>query len=432
VRKRLLLLVPTSTYRTEDFVEAATRLHVDLVVASERPSTFQESYPEHLLTLDFTRPDRAAASVVEYARRRPLDAVVPVDDRTTEVGAAIAEALGLRTSPRSAVAATRNKYRMREALSRAGVPSPPYTLFTLPDDPRAAARRVTYPCVLKPTVLSASRGVIRADDPAGFVSAFGRIAAILREDDVRELGEGADEILVEGFVPGVEVALEGLLVAGTLELLALFDKPDPLDGPYFEETLYVTPSRLPAATQAAVLARTAEAARALGLHEGPVHAELRIDVAGGGAAGGQVWLVELAARSIGGLCSRTLRFGTGLTLEEIILRHALGSPIASLTREHTAAGVMMLPIPRAGVYAGVEGVAAAEAVPGIVEVTITAHPGQALVPLPEGARYLGFVFARAAEPAAVEAALREAHRRLAFRIEAPADAPVAAPVAGCS
>jgi biotin carboxylase len=291
---------------------------------------------------------------------------------------------------------------------------------------------VTYPCVLTPTVLSASRGVIRADDPAGFVSAFGRIAAILREDDVRELGEGADEILVEGFVPGVEVALEGLLVAGTLELLALFDKPDPLDGPYFEETLYVTPSRLPAATQAAVLARTAEAARALGLHEGPVHAELRIDVAGGGAAGGQVWLVELAARSIGGLCSRTLRFGTGLTLEEIILRHALGSPIASLTREHTAAGVMMLPIPRAGVYAGVEGVAAAEAVPGIVEVTITAHPGQALVPLPEGARYLGFVFARAAEPAAVEAALREAHRRLAFRIEAPADAPVAAPVAGCS
>jgi biotin carboxylase len=408
--RRLLLLIPTTTYRTEDFLEAAGRVGVDVVVASERPSTFEAEFPDHLLTLDFADPEKAARQVAELARRQPIDAVVAVDDLTTVVAAAIAKALALRTANTvTAVASTRNKYRMREALKTSGVPAPPYHRFTVADDPGAAAGRVAYPCVLKPTVLAASRGVIRADTPAEFVAAFRRVQAILASPDVAALGEGAREILVEGFVPGREVALEGLLQDGALRLLALFDKPDPLDGPFFEETLYVTPSRLPATVQAAIVDTTARAATALGLREGPIHAELRVNEAG-------PWLIEIAARSIGGLCSRTLRFGTGMSLEELIVRHALGLEIASLEREQRAAGVMMIPIPAPGVMAGVRGLETAAAVPGVEEITITAHRGQELVPLPEGSRYLGFIFARGDSPAQVEAALREAHRRLAFDI----------------
>jgi biotin carboxylase len=409
---RLLLLVPTTTYRTADFLAAAEKLDVEIVVASERPSVLEGELPDRLLTLDFANPDKSAETVAAFARRHPVHAVVPVDDLTTVVGATVAEALGLRASPVGAVATTRNKHAMREALRRAHVASPPYWLCRVGDDPEAAAARVAYPCVLKPTILSASRGVIRADDPADFVAAFRRIEAILRTPEVAAFGEGVDQILVEGFIPGREVALEGLLVGGELQTLALFDKPDPLDGPFFEETLYVTPSRLPAETQAAISHVTGWAALALGLREGPVHAELRVNEAG-------PWVIEIAARSIGGLCARTLRFGTGMSLEELILRHALGIELGDLERERQPAGVMMIPIPRRGVLEAVHGREAAEAVPGIEAVTITAHRGQELIPLPEGASYLGFVFARAETPAAVEAALREAHRRLAFVI-APA------------
>jgi biotin carboxylase len=413
-QKRLLLLIPTTTYRTEDFVEAARTLDVDLVVASERPNMMGGEFPDHLLTLPLSDPPAAAEAVRRFAARRPLDAVVPVDDLTTVAAAAICRALGLRSSPVGAVTATRNKLAMRERLAAAGVRSPAFTSWSVADDPADAAARVSYPCVLKPLVLSASRGVIRADDPAEFVVAFKRIAAILAAPDVLALGEGAGRILVEAFVPGREVALEGLLVGGDLRTLALFDKPDPLDGPFFEETIYVAPSRLAEAAQAAVRETTADAARALGLTEGPVHAELRLAPDGAGTE--TAWMIEIAARSIGGLCSRTLTFGTGMSLEEIILRHALDLPIASLLRDRRAAGVMMIPIPRGGLLEGVEGLDEARAVPLIEDVTISMHRGQEVVPLPEGSRYLGFIFSRADTPALAEAALREAHRRLRFII----------------
>ena len=412
--KRLLLLIPTTTYRTEDFVEAARKLDVDLVIASDRPNVMSAEFPDHLLTLPFSDPETAVEEMRRFATRRPLDAVVPVDDLTAVVGAAICRDLGLRSSPVAAVSATRNKLRMREILARAGVPSPAFTSFSVEDDPGIAAGRVSYPCVLKPLVLSASRGVIRADSEADFVIAFRRIAAILASPGVRELGVGADRILVEGFIPGTEVALEGLLIAGALHTLALFDKPDPLDGPFFEETIYVTPSRLSEPAQAAVRDCTAEAAKALGLSEGPVHAELRLnrDERGRDTA----IMIEIAARSIGGLCSRTLSFGTGMSLEEIILRHALGLPIASLARDRRAAGVMMIPIPGGGILEEVEGLDEARAVELIEDVTISLPKGQEVVPLPEGSRYLGFIFSRADTPARAEAALREAHSRLRFVI----------------
>jgi len=364
------------------------------------------------LTLDFDDPDAAAARVAALAERRPLAAVVGVDDLTAVAAAAIAERLGLRASGRAAVAAARDKHQMRQCLAAAGVPIPRFRRIALKDDPFLAARGVAFPCVLKPLALSASRGVIRANTVDQFIAAFRRIAALLAREDVEVSGDAAQFLLAEQYVPGIEVALEGLLMGGTLHTLALFDKPDPLEGPFFEETLYVTPSRLPAETQAAIERVSAAACAALGLSEGPVHAELRVNDDG-------PWVLEVAARSIGGLCSRTLRFGTGMTLEEIILRHALGWPIASLARERRPAGVMMIPIPRAGTLRAVRGTDAAAAVAGVEEVTLTAHVGQALVPLPEGWQYLGFIFARADTPEAVEAALRDAHARLAFDI-APA------------
>jgi biotin carboxylase len=407
---RVLLLLPTTTYRTQAFIDAARALGVELVCASERPSTLEAHAPDNLITLDFADPAGAAAQVARFAARRPIHAVVAVDDLTTVVAATIATRLGLKTNPVAAAAAARDKHEMRQRLSAAGVPVPRFRLVSLKDDPEAAARRAEYPCVLKPLALSASRGVIRADDAQAFVAAFHRIAAILRRDDVSVAGEAAAALLVEDFIPGREVALEGLLMAGGLQTLALFDKPDPLDGPYFEETIYVTPSRLGEDAQRRIAAVTRDACAALGLTEGPVHAELRVNERG-------PVVLEVAARSIGGLCSRTLRFGTGMSLEELILRQALGWPIASLERERRAAGVMMLPIPRAGRLRAVRGREDALAVPGVEEVAITTHAGQELVPLPEGWQYLGFVFARAGTPEAVERALRDAHARLHVDIE---------------
>ena len=406
---RVLLLLPTTTYRTHDFLDAARALGVDIVCASEKPSTFEAHAPDNLLTLDFDDPDAAAAKVAALADRRPLAAVVGVDDLTAVAAAAIAERLGLRASGRAAVTAARDKYQMRQCLAAAGVPVPRYRRIALKDDPFLAARGVAFPCVLKPLALSASRGVIRANNVDQFIAAFRRIGALLARDDVEARGDAAQFVLAEEYLPGIEVALEGLLMGGALHTLALFDKHDPLEGPFFEETLYITPSRLPADIQASIERVTAAACTALGLAEGPVHAELRVKDDG-------PWVLEVAARSIGGLCSRTLRFGTGMTLEEIILRHALGWPIASLARERRPAGVMMIPIPRAGRLTRVDGVAAAQAVAGIEDVTITAHVGQDVVPLPESWQYLGFIFARAENPAAVEASLRDAHARLAFTI----------------
>ena len=407
---RLLLLLPTTTYRTEAFVDAASKLGVDLVCASERPSSLQALVPESLVTLDFKDPGASAETIARFARRRPIDAVVAVDDLTSVVAAAISERLGLKANSLPAAAAARDKLTMRRSLASAGVPVPRFRLVELADDPAEHAEAVEYPCVLKPLTLSASRGVIRANDAREFVAAFRRISAILEQGDAAPVGEARRALLVEEFVPGREVALEGLLVGGTLHVLALFDKPDPLDGPFFEETIYVTPSRLPGPLQDRIAAVARDACSALGLTEGPIHAELRINDRG-------PFVLEVAARSIGGLCARTLRFGTGLSLEELILYHALGRPLESLERERQTAGVMMIPIPRGGRLVGVRGAEEAAAVDAIEEVAITMHPGQEVVPLPEGWQYLGFIFARAETSAAVEGALREAHARLHFEIE---------------
>ncbi len=409
---RLLLLLPTTTYRAEAFLGAARKLKLDVVVGSKKAAVPGDLGDAAFLPLNLHDLEEAVRSVVEFARTTPIDVVVGVDDHTTVVAAVISAALGLPHNPVTAVAAARNKHRMRELLHARGLLVPRFALFSVDDAPAAIAEKIAFPCVVKPISLSASCGVIRANDRDEFVAAFHRVAALLEKLGEEKLGEGTGKILVEDFVPGREMALEGLLTNGELRVLALFDKPDALDGPFFEETIYVTPSRLPAAVQREVTSCAARAARALGLGEGPVHGELRVSDRG-------VWVIEIAARSIGGRCSRALRFAAGLSLEEVILRHALRMDIPSLDREGRAAGVMMLPIPRAGMLEEVRGREEALAVPGIEDLEITALLGDELVPLPEGTRYLGFLIARGETPATVEAALRDAHLRLEFVI-APA------------
>lgn len=408
---RLLLLLPTRTYRAHDFMEAAGRLGVDVVVGSERKQALADQVPGRTLALDFRHLQDATNAIIEFAKIYPLDAVLAVDDDTAVLGAVASEALALPHNPIASVTATRNKHRLRMILAQAGLLSPPFSLFSVDDDATAITDQVPYPCVVKPLCLSASRGVIRANTPDEFAVAFDRLSRLLRTPEVMVRDDKlAEQILVEGYIPGTEVALEGLLVKGELTVLALLDKPDPLDGPFFEETLYITPSRLPESVQQDIAACTAQAARAIGLQEGPVHAELRVNDQG-------AWLIEMAARSIGGLCSRTLRFGTGLSLEELILLHATGADVGAYTRERHAAGVMMLPIPYGGILIGIRGQEAAKQVPGIEDLAITIPLGQEVVPLPEGAQYLGFLFARADTPEQVEIALRDAHRCLRFTID---------------
>ena len=417
----VVLLAPTTSYRDADFIAAAERLGltvgVELIIATDRCPVLAADFSEEAtgsVCIELRPPERAVAALVELHRRRPFCAIVPVDDATTVVAAQAAAALGLVHNELAATLRARDKRGLRERLERAGVAQPRYRVLPLdapPAEVLAAAAAVGFPCVLKPTILSASQGVIRADDEAELLQARARIAALLRRPAIRgKHGAAAQVLLCESFVPGPEVAVEGMLRDGELTVLALFDKPDPLDGPFFEETIYVTPSRLPPAVQHELARTTAAAALALGLRHGPVHAELRL--------GPAPVVIEVAARSIGGLCSRTLRFGTGRSLEELILLHALGRPLAAhdVRREQAAAGVMMLPIPQAGVLRATHGLQQAQAVAGVVEVAITARPGEELVPLPEGAAYLGFLFARGETPAVVEAALRAAHRELRFVI----------------
>lgn len=407
-RPHVVFLASPATYRTEAFLRAAARLDLDVTQAIDTPGELRvEAICSAYVPLDFADPDAAVAKLSRLAAERPFAALIPLDDSATLLAAQAAATFGMPHNDPGAALAARDKWVMREALRRGGVPVPDYRRYPLTADAAEIAGEIPFPVVVKPTILSGSRGVIRADDAAELAAAWDRARRIVLRERIA-LDDG--ELLIERYLPGIEVALEGLLTGGRLQTLALFDKPDPLEGPFFEETIYVTPSRLPEATQAAISTRTAEAAAAIGLREGPVHAELRINDEG-------VWLIEMAGRSIGGLCSTILEFGAGVSLEEVILRHAVGWRLPTIGRTGEAAGVMMIPIPKGGILRGVSGIEAAIAVPGVTGVEITAPLNQPVTPLPEGASYLGFIFARAGAPEDVEAALRAAHDRLAFRID---------------
>jgi hypothetical protein len=454
---RVLVLSSTTSYRTDDFLRAARRLGVEAVLGTNRCHELAELWPREAfggsVPIEFRQEAEAADLIVREAARAPFAAIIATDDATAEIAARAAALLGLRANSVGAAVTARNKRLMREACTRAGVAQPRFAVF----DEGASAQsvvaeidgaRIRFPVVIKPLLCSASRGVMRADDPSSFAAAWRRLQALLQTPALRAVEDpDGHRILIEEFVPGAEVALEGLIRDGELTTLALFDKPDPLDGPFFEETIYVTPSRHAPELQRAIEAATARAATAIGLRHGPIHAELRLSPAG-------PIVIEVAARSIGGLCARTLRFGIGdyrprpaaeepagdnrprppagepagdnrprpaeepagsTSLEELVIRHALGRELGSLDRSG-AAGVMMLPIPSGGVLGGVHGVDEARRVPLIEDVQVTAKLGEVLVPLPEGAAYLGFVFARGESPSSVEQALRDAQARLGFEV----------------
>ena len=394
-----LLIAPPGSYRIPAYLRAASRLGTRLLVVSEGEYTVAA---EGGLRVDLGDPERALESIRAAARSEGgFAAVVAPDDATVELAGRVASDLGLAGNPPGAARLSRRKDLARARLAAAGVPVPEFRVVDLrgPLD----LTGIPFPCVVKPVAMSASRGVIRADDPVELTAAIERVRAIVAESGAADEDERS-RLLVESFVPGPEVAVEGLLTGGRLEVLAIFDKPDPLDGPYFEESIYVTPSRRGRIAEARITECVRRAVAAFGLVAGPVHAEVRWHA-------GEAWLLEAAARTIGGECSRLLRFSAGHSLEEVVLAAAMGR---SLPRglASAAAGVMMLPTPRAGTLRRVEGVLEALAVPGVDEVSISAGTGVELVPLPEGGAYLGYVFARGETPGDVERSLREAAGRL--------------------
>jgi biotin carboxylase len=398
------LVASKTGYQVREFHGAAQRIGLDLVLATDRCHVLDNPWGDHAVALPF---DVEEIDIEALRTRGPFDGVLAVGDGPALVAARCAERLGLRFHPSQAVNAANDKLRTRERFREAGLNVPDFRIAD--GDISGHLDNQSYPCVLKPLHSSASRGVIRADTPAQFAEALSRIRRSIHETT------GETRVLVEDFIPGREFALEGIVSAGKLQTLAIFDKPDPLDGPFFEETIYVTPSREPASVQCAIREAAQQAVTALGLEFGPVHAEMRVNNRG-------VWMLEAAARPIGGLCSRVLRFEgvmtlpAGMTLEELLLRHALGEDVARVTLAPGAHGVMMIPIPSAGIYGGVEGLEQARETDNIEDVEITAKEGHMLQPLPEGASYLGFLFARAPEPEQVESALRQAHACLRFRI----------------
>ena len=409
MRRQVLILSTTTGYQLRAFGDAAARLGIDLVFATDRCHMIDDPWRDSAIPVRFHEEDASLRAIVESAGQRRIDGVIAVGDRPVVLAARVTEALGLSGNPTDAAAASANKLLTRQHLVEAGLPAPWFVTVAETELPEG----VRFPCVVKPLGLSGSRGVIRANTPGELNEALHRVRALLARGDVRVLRTGLeDHLLIEEFIEGREYAIEAVLTRGRLQTFAIFDKPDPLDGPFFEETIYLTPSALPAEIHRVVEEMVARAAQALGLFHGPLHAECRIGPSG-------IVVLEIAARPIGGLCSKVLRFERGETLEEVLLRHAAGDDVSSIAVDPRAAGVMMIPIPRRGRLRRVEGEDAARDVAGIEDVRITAKADQLLEPLPEAGSYLGFIFARGLTTDIVEEALREAHRRLRFVVDSP-------------
>ena len=397
--KRVLLVAATTGYQVREFAEAARTLDVQLVLATDRCHILENPWGDHAAPVRFEDPE---PGIEALSARGPFDGILAVGDRPAYVAARAAEHLGLRFHPAEAARAAANKLLARERFRAAGMLVPAFRRMRLAEAP---ADGVKFPCVLKPLDSSASRGVIRANNQEEFLEAAARIGRMQ-----------AGDLIVEDYIPGREFALEGVVTAGKLQTLALFDKPDPLEGPYFEETIYVTPSRESEAVRRDIRETAQAAVTALGLTNGPVHAEMRVNQRG-------VWILEAAARPIGGLCARALRFAAPFSsLEQLLLRHALGEDVARATLATGSHGVMMIPIPHAGIYRGVKGLEDARKVTGVEDIVITAKEGQEMLPLPEGSAYLGFLFFRGDSADKVEKGLRKAHQRMDFIL--PATLPV--------
>jgi hypothetical protein len=397
--RRLLLFTNKLGYQTRSFEAAAQKHATEITYVTDRCHQLEDPWGDRAIAVHF------------------------------DSGQSAARELGIPYNHPASVEACRSKLRMREVFREASLKTPWFRAINLDPLPEPALLGISYPCVLKPLSLSASRGVIRANNRDEFIAAAERIRKLLESPEIRATREAhLDQILVEGYIPGREVAVEGVLTDGVLKVLAIFDKPDPLEGPYFEERIYVTPSDLTESQQRAIQKCAQDCVRAIGLTRGPIHAEFRIH-RDGAAADDQVWPLEIAARPIGGLCARALRFvenenqtienrnaheQASIGLEELLLLHSLDVPVNSWTRERMASGVMMIPVPNSGILESVQGQEAARETSGITELLITARLHDYIESWPEGASYLGFLFAAAETPREVEQTLRAAHAKLRF------------------
>ena len=411
---RVLLFATTTGYQVRAFGEAADRLGLELVFATDRCHALDDPWRDAAIPVGFHDEATSLRRVLEVTAERPVAGVLAVGDRPTVLAAMVAEALGLPGHGSDGARAASNKLSYRQCLARAGLRAPAFHVFRFDEVGRRQTLPFGFPCVVKPLALSGSRGVIRADNEAALEAALARVARLLLQPDVRALRDQANDlILVEEYIDGAEFAVEGLVDNGRLHVITIFDKPDPLDGPFFEETIYAMPTRLVADERASVESAVADAVRALGLVHGPVHAECRLGIDG-------PIVLEVAARPIGGLCARVLRCidstGHFCSYEEVLLRQAIGEAGGGFRPTQEASAVMMIPIPGAGQLTGVVGEDLARAVFGVEEVRITAKTGQRLVPIPEGASYLGFIFARRQTAEEAIAVVRQAHRQLHFEI----------------
>jgi predicted ATP-grasp superfamily ATP-dependent carboligase len=414
--KRVLVFAGKLGYQTRSFDAAARKLGVELVFVTDRCHQLDDPWRDRAIAVHFEAPEVAAYTVLEAVRAgERVDGILALGDRPAVAAAYVARGLGLAYNHPLAVEACRSKLRMREVFRDAGLRVPWFRAVALQPAPEPALLGISYPCVVKPLSLSASTGVIRANNREEFLRAAARVRRVLGSPEILASREAnLDQMIVEGYIPGREVAVEGLLTDGELRVLAIFDKADPLEGPFFEETIYITPSRLRNAQLREIARCASDAMRALGLAHGPVHAEFRINEEG-------VWPLEVAPRPIGGLCARALRFEDGesnevIGLEEVLLRHAVEMPVGNWKREAAASGVMMIPVPASGVLEGMEGEELARAIPHIVGLEITARLHDYIAAWPEGSSYLGFLFAQAGTAEEVEGALRAAHAKLRFVI----------------
>lgn len=405
-QQRLLLIAPHSSYRISPYIQAAHKLGIEILVASTSEHSLVSEVAEGLrIDLDSYQqdPQQAIEPILRAHRQQPFTGVVATDDSAVSLAAHAASAMNLPHNSPEAVKLTHRKDLARQCLSQHGVPVPEHQRIDLQGDLSTQAGKLAYPCVIKPLSLSGSRGVIRVNTVEECINACQRVKRIV--NDATD-AESRRYLLVETYIPGLEVAVEAMLNRGELQILALFDKPDPMEGPCFEETYYITPSRLSAAKQSLITQRVKDACKAYGLVNGPVHAELRLHEH-------EAWILEVAARTIGGQCAQLLRYGTGYGLEELVIHQASGKPVQP-EQQKLSAGVLMIPIPEAGILRRVEGLARARRTPHILDVEISVREGYEMVPLPEGSAYLGFIFAQGPDPESVEMALRASHACLKF------------------
>ena len=399
-KPRTLLIAPDRSYRTGAFVLAAQKLGIELVVASFGEACLASRSGG--LALNRESQVEALDTISRAVAESPFAAILASDDETVGLAGVAAERNGLPGNSADAIKAQTSKIHFRRLCQSNETQCPEFISLDSKNLERGAPPGVHYPCVAKPAMLSASRGVIRCDNPGELSRALKRIHSLLYSEG--KLGE--DVVLVEDYIDGLEYAVDGLLKRGRLQVLAIFEKPGPMAGPFFEETIYLTPPRLSHKVTGQVIGALENLCRKLGICEGALHAELRINSSG-------VCFLEIAGRTVGGRCGRILEFQTGCSLEELVLANAVRRP-AAVGESTGSSGVMMIPVTQGGVLRRVEGISAARREPGIIDVEIDAREGQILVPWPEGCAYPGFIFARAGTVADVERALRAAHRCLNF------------------